>query len=62
MTTSTESAMTSRLTSEKCMPSWPIEMPSETRDGAELQRVAAAGVHALLGRLREAGEAEVARA
>ena len=22
--------MTSRLTSEKCMPSWPIEMPSDT--------------------------------
>ena len=22
--------MTSRLTSEKCIPSWPIEMPSET--------------------------------
>ncbi len=22
--------MTSRLTSEKCMPSWPIEIPSET--------------------------------
>ena len=30
MTTSTESAMTSRDTSEKCMPSWPIAMPSET--------------------------------
>ena len=30
MTVSTESAMTSRDTSEKCMPSWPIEMPSET--------------------------------
>ena len=30
MTVSTESAMTSRETSEKCMPSWPIEMPSET--------------------------------
>ena len=30
ITTSTESAMTSRLTSEKCIPSWPIEMPSET--------------------------------
>ena len=30
MTVSTESAMMSRLTSEKCMPSWPIEMPSET--------------------------------
>ena len=30
MTVSTESAMTSRLTSEKCMPSWPIEMPSDT--------------------------------
>ena len=27
---STESAMISRLTSEACMPSWPIEMPSET--------------------------------
>ena len=30
MTVSTESAMISRLTSEKCMPSWPIEMPSLT--------------------------------
>ncbi len=30
ITVSTESAMTSRETSEKCMPSWPIEMPSET--------------------------------
>ncbi len=30
MTVSTLSAMTSRETSEKCMPSWPIEMPSET--------------------------------
>ena len=27
---STESAMISRLTREKCIPSWPIEMPSET--------------------------------
>ncbi len=30
ITVSTESAMISRLTSEKCMPSWPIEMPSLT--------------------------------
>ena len=30
ITVSTESAMTSRVTSEACMPSWPIEMPSET--------------------------------
>src|SRR5665647_1077092 len=30
MTVSTESAMISRLTSEKCMPSWPIELPSDT--------------------------------
>ena len=30
MTVSTESAMTSRLTSEKCIPSCPIEMPSLT--------------------------------
>ena len=30
ITVSTESAMTSRETSEKCMPSWPIEMPSDT--------------------------------
>ncbi len=29
-TVSTESAITSRDTSEKCIPSWPIEMPSET--------------------------------
>ncbi len=30
ITVSTLSAITSRDTSEKCMPSWPIEMPSET--------------------------------
>ncbi len=30
MTVSTESAMTSRLTSDARMPSWPIEMPSLT--------------------------------
>ena len=30
ITVSTESAMTSRETREKCMPSWPMEMPSET--------------------------------
>jgi len=30
MTTSTLSAITSRDTREKCMPSWPIEMPSDT--------------------------------
>ena len=30
MTVSTLSAMTSRDTREKCMPSWPIEMPSDT--------------------------------
>ena len=30
ITASTESAMISRLTSEKCIPSWPIEIPSET--------------------------------
>ena len=30
MTVSTESAMTSRETSEARMPSWPMEMPSET--------------------------------
>ena len=30
MTVSTLSAITSRDTSEKCMPSWPIEMPSDT--------------------------------
>ena len=30
MTVSTESAMISRETRLKCMPSWPIEMPSET--------------------------------
>lgn len=29
-TVSTESAMTSRDTREKCIPSWPMEMPSET--------------------------------
>ena len=30
ITVSTESAITSRETSEKCMPSWPMAMPSET--------------------------------
>ena len=30
MTVSTLSAITSRETSEKCIPSWPIEMPSDT--------------------------------
>ena len=30
MTVSTESAMTSRLTSEARMPSWPMEIPSDT--------------------------------
>ena len=30
ITDSTESAMTSRETSEARMPSWPIEMPSDT--------------------------------
>ena len=30
MTVSTESAMTSRETSEARMPSWPIAMPSDT--------------------------------
>ena len=30
MTVSTESAIRSRDTSEKCMPSWPMEMPSDT--------------------------------
>ena len=30
ITVSTESAITSRLTSEARMPSWPMEMPSDT--------------------------------
>ena len=30
MTVSTESAITSRLTSDARMPSWPMEIPSET--------------------------------
>ena len=30
MTVSTLSAITSRDTNEKCMPSWPIEIPSDT--------------------------------
>ena len=30
ITVSTESAITSRETSEKCIPSWPMEIPSET--------------------------------
>ena len=30
ITVSTESAMISRLTSEKCIPSCPMEMPSDT--------------------------------
>ena len=42
------------------MPSWPIEMPSLTRDRAELQRVAAGRVHAVLDRLGQPVEREVA--
>ena len=30
ITASTESAITSRETKEKCIPSWPIEIPSDT--------------------------------
>ena len=30
ITVSTESAITSRDTNEKCIPSWPIEIPSDT--------------------------------
>ncbi len=52
--------MTSRLTSEKCMPSWPIEMPSETETVPNCERVAAAGVHALLRGLGQAAQAQVA--
>ena len=47
-TSSTESAMTSRLMSEAFMPSVPMAMPSVTRDGVELDGRAARGAHALL--------------
>ncbi len=52
MTVSTLSAMTSRETSEKCMPSWPMEMPSETEMVPNC-RGTAAGVDAFFGALRE---------
>ena len=53
-TSSIESAITSRLTSEAFMPSVPIVMPSETAIGVELHRRAAGGADAVLDPLGEA--------
>ena len=62
ITVSTESAMTSRLTSEARMPSWPMEMPSETATVTNSIGNAAGGAHALLGQLRQPRRAAGCRA
>src|SRR3954471_10355162 len=61
ITVSTESAMTSRLTSEARMPSWPIEMPSETEVVANPRGTAARRPHAVLGPLPQPVQRQVAR-
>ena len=53
-TSSIESAITSRLTSEAFIPSVPIVMPSRDRDGVELHRRAAGVADACLDLLRRA--------
>ena len=57
---STESAMTSRLTSEARMPSWPMEMPSDTAMVTNSMREAARRPHAVLGPLGQPVERHVA--
>ena len=59
-TVSTESAMTSRETSEARMPSWPIEMPSETEIVPNSIGKPPACAHALLGRLGQPVQRQVA--
>ena len=61
ITVSTESAMTSRLTSEARMPSWPIEMPSDTAMVTNSIGKPPACAHPLLGPLGQAVERHVAR-
>ena len=58
---STESAMISRLTREACMPSWPIEMPSETAMETNSKGKPPAARTPSLARLCEPGERQVAR-
>ena len=58
---STESAMISRLTSEACIPSWPIEMPSETAMETNSKGKPPGCTHPVLGALGEPGERQVAR-
>ncbi len=61
ITTSTLSAITSRDTSEKCMPSWPIEMPSDTEMVPNSIGIAARGEHAVLDGLGQPVQRQVAR-
>ena len=53
--------MTSRLTSEARMPSWPIEMPSDTAMVVNSIGKPPAAAHALLGPLGQPVERHVAR-
>ena len=60
MVSSTESAITSRLTSEDFMPSWPMAMPSVTVMVVNSRGVPPASFDALLHRLRLAAQGDVA--
>jgi hypothetical protein len=60
ITVSTESAMISRLTSEKCIPSWPMLMPSETEIVPNCSGNPTGRVHTLLGGLRQPVQRQVA--
>ena len=61
ITVSTESAMTSRETSEKCIPSCPIAMPSDTEIVPNSKGVPARREHPVLDGARQPVEGEVAR-
>ena len=61
MTVSIESQMTSRLTSEARIPSWPIEMPSETAIVTNSIGIAAGSADAFFAALGEPVERHVAR-
>ena len=61
ITVSTESAMTSRLTSEARMPSWPMEMPSDTAMVTNSSGKPPAARTPVLGPLGQPVEGQVAR-
>ena len=61
MTHSTESVMTSRLTSEARMPSWPMLMPSLTVMVPNSIGKPPRGAHAVLGVLGQLAQGHVAR-